>query len=187
LGPVGRRRNRGKIDDVITDAREARVSRLRPTVGSREWELDIYRHVADHGQTEGEILQEYQQLADEQDVPPAFAYLARIILDDEVRHHRIFDDLAENMRRMVEESADEGPIPSLRGFHTDRMRILRLTEQLLAVERADERELKDLAKRVRDFDKVTLWGLLLELMIDDTRKHIKILKFIRDRAKDQPD
>ena len=30
----------------------------------------------------------------------------------------------------------------------------------------------------------TLWGLLLELMQDDTSKHIKILQFIRDRAND---
>ena len=163
------------------------MSKLRPTVGSREWELDICQHVANHGQIEEEILDEYQSLADDEEIPPAFAYLARIILEDEIRHHRIFDDLAENMRQMTEESADRSPIPSLRGFHTDRVRIQRLTEQLLEVERSDERELKDLAKRLKDFDKVTLWGLLIELMLDDTRKHIKILRFIQDRSKDQPD
>ena len=163
------------------------MSKLRPAVGSREWESDVYQHVANHGHIEGEILDEYQRLADDEEIPPAFAYLARIILDDEVRHHRIFDDLAENMRQMVEESDDRSPIPSLRGFHTDRVRIQRLTERLLEVERSDERELKDLAKRLKEFDKVTLWGLLIELMLDDTRKHIKILKFIQDRSKDQPD
>ena len=163
------------------------MSKLRPAVGSREWESDIYQHVANHGHIEGEILDEYQRLADDEEIPPAFAYLARIILDDEVRHHRIFDDLADNMRQMVEESDDRSPIPSLRGFHTDRVRIQRLTERLLEVERSDERELKDLAKRLKEFDKVTLWGLLIELMLDDTRKHIKILKFIQDRSKDQSD
>jgi hypothetical protein len=55
------------------------------------------------------------------------------------------------------------------------------------VERADLRELKDLSKRLKELDKVTLWGLLIELMVDDTKKHIKILEFIRDRSKDQPD
>ena len=163
------------------------MSKVHPTVGSREWELDIHRHVATHGQNERAILDEYQMLADDEEIPPAFAYLARIILDDEVRHHRIFDDLAEDLRQMVEESDDRSPIPPLRGFHTDRVHIQRLTEQLLEVERNDERELKDLAKRLKDFDKVTLWGLLIELMLDDTRKHIKILRFIQDRSKDQPD
>ena len=47
--------------------------------------------------------------------------------------------------------------------------------------------MKDLAKRLKEFDKVTIWGLLIELMLDDTKKHIKILKFIHDRSKDQPD
>jgi len=176
-----------KIDVIITETRRLVVSKLRPAVGSREWELEIYHHVASHGQIEGEILDEYERLADDEEIPPAFAYLARLILEDEVRHHRIFDDLAENLRQMAEESADRSPIPSLRGFHTDRVRIQRLTEQLLEVEHSDERKLKDLAKRLKDFDKVTLWGLLIELMLDDTRKHIKILRFIRDRSKDQPD
>lgn len=143
--------------------------------------------MANHGQVEGEILDEYQRLADDAEIAPAFVYLARIILGDEIRHHRIFDDLAESMRQMAEESAHRSPIPSLRGFHTDRVRIQRLTERLLDVERRDERELKDLAKRLKDFDKVTLWGLLIELMLDDTRKHIKILRFIHDRSMDQPD
>jgi len=62
-----------------------------------------------------------------------------------------------------------------------------LTEQLLEVEHSDQCKLKDLAKRLKDFDKVTLWGLLIDLMLDDTRKHIKILEFIHDRSKDQPD
>jgi hypothetical protein len=163
------------------------MSRMRPAVGSREWERDILEHIETHGETEGEILDEYQTLVDDEEVHPAVAYLARIILDDEVRHHRIFDDLAENMRQIADESIDRSPIPSLQGFHTDRVRIQRLTGQLLEVERRDERELKDLAKRLKDFEKVTLWGLLIELMLDDTRKHIKILKFIEDRSKDQPD
>jgi len=163
------------------------MSRLRHTVGTPEWEQDIYQYVANHGQIEGEILDEYEQLADDEEIPPAFGYLARIILEDEVRHHRIFDELAETMRQMFEGSVQGPPIPSLEGFHTDRVQIQRLTDRLLEVERSDERELKDLAKRLKEFDKVTLWGLLLELMLDDTRKHIKILKFIQDRSKDQPD
>jgi hypothetical protein len=163
------------------------LSRLHEIVGTREWEQDIYQHVAAHGQLEGEILDEYKELADDEETSPAFSYLARMILEDEVRHHRIFDELAETFRQMVADAPDRSPIPSLRGFHADRIRIQRVTERLLEVERDDERELKDLAKRLKAFDNTTVWGLLIELMLDDTRKHIKILKFIRDRSKDQPD
>ncbi len=56
------------------------------------------------------------------------------------------------------------------------------TDQLLEAERADARDLKQLAKNMKDVRETTLWGLLLELMQDDTSKHIKILQFIRDRA-----
>ena len=163
------------------------MSRSHEIVGTREWEQDIYQHVAAHGQLEGAILDEYKELADDEETSPAFSYLARMILEDEVRHHRIFDELAETFRQMGADTPDRSPIPSLRGFHADRIRIQRVTERLLKVERDDERELKDLAKRLKAFDNTTVWGLLIELMLDDTRKHIKILKFIRDRSKDQPD
>ena len=163
------------------------MSRSRYMVGTREWEQDVFEHISNHGHVEGEILDEYARLADDETISPAFSYLAGIILEDEVRHHRVFEELAETMRQMGANSHETPPIPSLRGLHADRVQIQRVTDRLLDVERADQRELKDLAKRLKEFDKVTLWGLLIELMLDDTEKHIKILKFIRDRSKDQPD
>ena len=163
------------------------MSRSRKIFGTRAWERDIYEHVASHGQVEGEILEEYQALAGEEDISPAFTYLAWMILEDEVRHHRLFDELAETMGQMGDETSGPAPIPTLHGFHQDRIRIKRLTDRLLKAERDDLAELKDLSKRLKEFDKVTLWGLLIDLMLDDTKKHIKILKFIRDRAEDQPD
>lgn len=163
----------------------------RPTFGTSEWEDSVYEHVSSHGQVEGEILNEYEQLANDQDMSPAFRYLARMILDDETRHHRIFDDLATTMATTMGILRDQGrgepPIPSLRGFHADRRRITRVTEHLLRLEREDLRELKKFSKDLRELRNVTLWGFLIELMIDDTKKHIKILEFIRDRAEDQPD
>ena len=85
---------------------------------------------------------------------------------------------------MAELRLDDEPIPSLQGLKADRERIMATTEQLLEAERADARELKRLAKKLKDVRETTLWALLLELMQDDTSKHIKILEFIRDRADD---
>ena len=76
------------------------MSRSRHVVGTREWEQDVYEHIANHGQIEGEILDEYASLADDETISPAFSYLAGIILEDEVRHHRVFEELAETMRQM---------------------------------------------------------------------------------------
>ena len=164
------------------------MSRKRRKVfGTKEWEDDIYEHVSNHGKVEGEILAEYAELANDEDMAPAFRYLAQMILVDEERHHRIFDDLAATMGAMREHSDAPPPIPSLAGFHADRTHINRVTDQLLQVERDDLRELKEFTKQLKDLRNINLWSFLIELMIDDTKKHIKILEYIRDRAEDQPD
>jgi hypothetical protein len=91
-------------------------------------------------------------------------------------------DLAESIRQMAELRLEEEPIPSLHGLRSDRERIRAATERLLAAERTDAKELKQFTKQLKDVRETTLWGLLVELMQDDTAKHIKILSFIRDRA-----
>lgn len=153
-------------------------------IGASAWEQEIYDHVSGHVTTEGAVLDEYQRLAKDESGSPAFRYLAGLILADERRHHQMFNDLAESIRQMGQLRSEDEPIPSLQGLKADRDRILAATEHLLEVERADAKDLKRLAKELKDVRDTTLWGLLIELMQDDTAKHIKILKFIRDRAKE---
>ena len=158
---------------------EAAMSRI---IGASVWEQDLFDYVSDHVETEGAILGEYQRLADDPSASPAFRYLANLILDDERRHHRIFEDLAESIRQMAEMRYEDDPIPTLHGLRPDRERIKAVTERLLAVERADAKELKQFEKRLHEVKDTTLWALLVELMQADTAKHIRILSFIRDRA-----
>jgi len=152
--------------------------------GASVWEQELYEHVCGHVAAEGAILDEYQRLAEDPAGSPAFRYVARLILADERRHHQLFNDLAESIRQVAELRLDDEPIPSLRGLKADRERIMAVTERLLDVERTDAKELKQLAKNLKEVRETTLWGLVVELMQDDTTKHIKILQFIRDRADD---
>lgn len=154
-------------------------------VGASIWEQEMYDHLSAHGQIEGEILEAYADLAADEDRSPAFRYLAAMILEDERRHHQTFEDLAEAIRAMGELRSDDLPIPRVSGLRHDKEAVLALTERLLSVERGDAKELKRLAKELKTFEDTTLWVLLLDLMRHDTDKHIKILKFIRDRAKDK--
>jgi hypothetical protein len=158
---------------------EAVMSRI---TGASVWEQELYDYVCDHVATEGAMLEKYQRLAEDQSGSPAFRYLANLILADERRHHQVFNDLAESIRQMAELRLEDEPIPSLHGLRSDRERITAATEQLLAAERADAKELKQFAKQLKELRDTTLWGLLVDLMRDDTAKHIKILSFIRDRA-----
>lgn len=152
--------------------------------GASVWEQEMYAHLCSHAKVEGEILETYKELAKDDERSPAFRYLARMILEDEVRHHQVFDDLAEAIRQMSELRDEDEPIPSIRGLRADRDAIKEITKRLLEVERGDVKELKHLANELKDFGETTLWGLLVDLMLDDTHKHIKILRFIEERSQD---
>ena len=153
-------------------------------IGASVWEQDVYDHISGHAANEGAILDEYQRLAEDEASSPAFRYLVRVILEDERRHHQLFNDLAEVLRQMSELRSDDEPIPSLRGLRADRDRVLEVTERMIEVEQNDAKDLKAISKELKEVRDTTLWGLLIELMQDDTAKHVKILNFIRDRAKE---
>jgi rubrerythrin len=150
--------------------------------GASVWEQDMYDHLTAHGKEEGATLQSYRELADSTD-SPAFAFLARIILDDERRHHQLLDDLAETIRVSAELSGEPTPVPDLAMFKADRARILAETERFLALEKEDNKKLDRLAKELKDVRDTTMWELVVRLMQHDNEKHRRILEFIRDRAR----
>ena len=64
----------------------------------------------------------------------------------------------------------------------DPNRLVAALDDLLAVEKDDAQQLKTLEKSLKDVRHTTVWPLLVELMEMDTRKHIKILEFLREHA-----
>ena len=152
--------------------------------GASVWEQQLYDHVTEHGKSEGEILRSYEQLADHAD-SAAFAYLARIILDDERRHHQLLDDLAQTIRTTAELSGEPTPIPALGRIAGDRDQIVAETERFLEFEKEDNKDLERLAKELKDVRNTTVWELLLRIMQQDNEKHRRILEFIRDRARER--
>ena len=146
-------------------------------------EQELYDHVTAHGKNEGEVLEAYAELAERTD-SPAFAFLARLILEDERRHHQMLDALAESIRSTAELTGRPSPIPDLALFKADRDRILVETERFLALEKEDNKQLDRLAKDLKDVRDTTLWELVVRLMQDDNAKHQRILEFIRARARE---
>ena len=65
--------------------------------------------------------------------------------------------------------------------------LLAATEELLAAEQQDAVELKRLAKSLRRSSRRSLWPLLIDAMTRDTAKHEAILRFLRDRLREQVD
>jgi rubrerythrin len=154
-------------------------------VGASVIEERLFRYFNQHVAEEQDLIDAYSTLADQTD-SKAFAYLARIIVDDEAKHHRLFGELVNAVRAEVE-FRDVGPqVPPLGGWGSEPQAVLAATENLLRRERDDARQLKRLEKEMRDLRDTTLWTLLVKVMEADTDKHIRILEFIRDRVKHLP-
>jgi rubrerythrin len=151
--------------------------------GASVWEQKLYDHIVQHVENEIDVIRSYERLVEETD-SPAFAYLARLILDDERRHHQLLRDLAETIKTSAELSGEPTPIPHLGMWGADREQILAETERYLELEKKDNKELDALAKELRDVRDTTLWELVLRIIQQDNEKHQRILKFIRDRARE---
>jgi hypothetical protein len=113
----------------------------------------------------------------------ALAYLVNLLVEDEHRHHRFFNELALSLKSEAELSGVEPVIPRLDLKLVDSADLLATTRRLLEHEQSDAAELKRLHKELRDLQDTTLWGLLVEVMQRDTEKHIAILRFVADHAK----
>ena len=150
-------------------------------VGASVWEEELYEHLTSHEENERGLLIEYQKAAQTSD-SPAFAYLVSLIAQDEIRHHRMFADLADALKADAELRPEQPKIPRLDGWGPDPAHIAKLSERLIEQEREDLKLLHKLRKELDDVTDTTLWALLVRLMEADTSKHIEILEFARRHA-----
>jgi hypothetical protein len=151
-------------------------------VGASVWEAELYAHLTSHEEGERGLLVEYEQAAASSG-SHAFRYLTALIEEDEVRHHRLFVELASALKSDAELRSEEPAVPRLDHWGPDTAHVVQLTEALLERERADAKELRVLAAHLQDVKESTLWHLLVTLMEMDTAKHIEVLEFIRNHAR----
>ena len=151
-------------------------------IGASVWEGEMYEHLTSHAENEQKILEEYQS-ASVDSASSAFLYLVGLIVEDEVRHHRWFEELASSIRTDAELRPEEPAIPRLTRWGAHPQQVAQLTEKLLEQERSDSHQLKQLEKELKDQKDTTLWHLLVKLMEIDTDKHIEILNFIKRHAR----
>jgi rubrerythrin len=150
--------------------------------GLSVWEADLLRHLSQHMEQEGALLASYKTLAEKSDADYV-RYLVELIMEDEIRHHRLFAELGNAIRSAVERT-DGLAVPMVRNA-TNPEELLAATKQLLERERTDERELKRLSRELKDLRGTSVWPLLVELMERDTAKHQGILRFLEQQLEDQ--
>jgi rubrerythrin len=160
------------VDDTLTS----------PPRGASVWEHELFTYLTEHTRREGAMLQEYATIA-EQTESKALAYVINLLLEDERRHHRFFNELAASLKSEAELSGVEPVIPRLDLRRVARAELLEITDRMLESEKSDALELKRLRKDLKDVEDSTLWGLLVDIMSRDTEKHVAILRFLADHAK----
>lgn len=139
------------------------------------WAQDLIGHLTRHMDNEREALRAYGELAAGAD--DRVGVLIRQILDDEVRHHVQFAELRDALRAEVERrpSPNGGPRAT-----ADARVLLDKTEELLRLEKHDLKELKRLAKVLREVEDTAWRAVIIESMELDTRKHVRLLEGVRD-------
>jgi len=163
----------------------------------------VLRQIAVHEQHEEEVLKDYassaQNVADR-----GVRFLMDLILEDEQRHHRLMAWMATGIRHSLGQTeGGPGSLPLIEPPAEAQSDLLAVTERFLEVERTELRTLHDIAHTVGwiESPESSLPGgiqlpkppwtaewmrsapvrLILETMVDDSRKHIRILEHIRKR------
>jgi hypothetical protein len=78
--------------------------------GASVWEQKLFGILTSHEAAERSLLEQYRDAAEDSG-SPAFRYLVALILEDEVRHHRLFRDLADALRTDAELRSGEPAVP----------------------------------------------------------------------------
>ncbi len=144
----------------------------RASVSTRE----VVEALNRHGREEAELLERYQRFVDEAESPAA-RYLVQLILDDEKRHHRVLEELANTIAWGWTKGVPDEIVPV---FPTDGNEgaVRAETRAFLGHELRDRIHLKRLRRRLRSYGDAPVWALLVDMMQSDTEKHIDILRFI---------
>ena len=150
--------------------------------GPSAWARELHAHLTSHVEIERGMLEEYRSAA-EASSSKAFEYLVNLLIEDEIRHHRIFLELADSLETISLRPGADPQVPYLDFNRTNKEAVLDLTETLLEKEQQDALELKRLQRELGDVKDTSIWGLLVDLMQRDTQKHIAILRFVKKHTK----
>jgi len=146
----------------------------------QSWDQAVLDEMESHVESERDLLVEYARAAQEVEAPD-LRFLINLILEDERRHHQLFQEMARALEGVRQWRTTEPAIPPL-SHRPLPEEVRKLTDRFLAAERDDRRQLRALGRRLRPVADTTLWSLLVDLMLLDTEKHLHILGFIADHA-----
>lgn len=145
-------------------------------IGASVIEQEAFDALIAHEQDEADVIAAYETFAKDTE-SEVVRFLIELIVEDERRHHRVIEQLANTIRSQATFEDVNPRIPYLDVHrHRDRQ-LLAATRMFLDIERKDRTHLKDLAKTV-GASGGEVDAFIVNLMRMDTERHISILKFI---------
>lgn len=153
-------------------------------IGASVLEQEAFEALVAHERDEADVIAAYETFArdTESDV---VRFLIELIVEDERRHHRVIEQLANTIRAQATFEDVKPRIPYLDVRRHRDQQLLAATRMFLDIERKDRRHLKDLAKSVEQ-SAGEVDAFIVNLMRMDTERHIAILKFIEHLIKRSP-
>lgn len=152
-------------------------------VGAEEksWDAALLEQLSAHVQAEREVLAGYAVAAETAEEPDV-RYLINLIVEDEMRHHRVLEEMVHALESAMRWERVDPAVPE-RTHRPLSPEVRQLTERFLEIERTDKRELRDLRRQLGPVADTTLWPLLVDLMLLDTDKHLRILEHLAERPR----
>ena len=80
---------------------------MTSAAGPSAWARDLHAHLTSHVEIERGMLEEYRSAA-EASSSKAFGYLVNLLIEDEIRHHRILTELADSLETMSLRPREQG-------------------------------------------------------------------------------
>ena len=147
-----------------------------PAVGSADWLLNV---IARHARTEAAALVEYEHLATASG-DPVVAFVMRMILDDEERHHDLLNRMAASLRDALDGTQSPHALPSAPVASEPSPELAALARKLIDEEHGHVQQMRSLARSEARIGE-GLDALLLEVMARDSEKHAWLLQFVVQR------
>lgn len=164
------------------EASDGTAWRAAPEVTLPAVLAQLRQHFGAHIASERQLLAGYRELSERSDVDEEVRYLMQILVRDEESHHQFFRDMAtafgDKMSATRQSGFQQAPVEGIPRVVTPQL-LKQITQQFLAAEREDQRQLRVLHSELRPLLNSNFWSLLVELMRLDNQKHIHLLRYIR--------